>query len=241
MSSETKHDLKRAEPAIARDAPGPTQNLVRILFLHHSVACVQRCLHELEKVRLKVSSDVALTSEQFAERLGSRCFDLILVEYLSHSWRDTQVLDLLRQLKKDIPLIFLAHGLKRETAAEFILNGASDCVEVDNLGHLPIAAHRALKEKALRDQRDRAEKNLRHSEARYRALAENLGYGICQCSIDGRFLEVNDAMINMLGLGSREELLALDLASNVIQDPDQRAQLLGRTVADALVGPLEIE
>jgi diguanylate cyclase (GGDEF)-like protein/PAS domain S-box-containing protein len=135
----------------------------------------------------------------------------------------------------------MVHGLKRETAAEFILNGASDCVEVDNLGHLPIAVHRALKEKALRDQRDRAEKNLRHSEARYRALAGNLGYGICRCSVDGRFLEVNDAMINMLGYGSREELLGLDLACNLIQDPDQRAQLLGRTVADALVDPLEIE
>lgn len=190
-------------------------------------------------MRFKVSADVVVTSEQFAERLCSRCFDLILIEYPSLSWPDTQVLDLLRQLKKDIPLIFLVHGLKRETAAEFILNGASDCVEVDNLGHLPISVHRALKEKTLRDQRDRAEKNLRHSEARYRALAGNLGYGICRCSVDGKFLEVNDAMINMLGFGSREELLALDVASNVIQDPDQQAQLLGRTVAP--VGPLEIE
>jgi DNA-binding NtrC family response regulator len=74
-------------------------------------------------------------------------------------------LDLLRQLKKDIPLIFLVHGLKRETAAEFIPNGAVDCFEADNLGHLPIAVHRALQEKALRDQYDRAEKNLRPSEA----------------------------------------------------------------------------
>jgi diguanylate cyclase (GGDEF)-like protein/PAS domain S-box-containing protein len=241
MSSEIEHHVKRAEPAVARDAFGPTQNLVRILFVHDSVAGVQRCLDELEKARFKVSSDVVVTSGQFAERLRSRYFDLILVEYPSLSWRQTQVLDLRRQLKKDIPLIFLVHGLKRETAAELILSGASDCVEVDNLGHLPIAIHRVLKEKALRDQRDRAEKNLRHSEARYRALAGNLGYGICRCGVDGRFLEVNDAMINMVGFGSREELLALELASSVIQDPNQRAQLLGQTVADALVGPLEIE
>jgi diguanylate cyclase (GGDEF)-like protein/PAS domain S-box-containing protein len=241
MPSETKHALKRTEPAIARVAPGPRQNLVRILIVQHSVAGVQHYLHELESVRFTVSSEVVVTPEQFAERLRSQCYDLILVEYPSLSWRETQVLDLLRQLKKDTPLIFLVHGLKRETAAEFILNGAADCVEVDNLGHLPVAVHRALKEKALRDQCDRAEKNLRHSEARYRALAGNLGYGICRCSVDGRFLEVNDAMINMLGYGSREELLGLDLACNLIQDPDQRAQLLGRTVADALVDPLEIE
>ena len=59
---------------------------------------------------------------------------------------------------RNIPLIFLVHDLKRETAAEFILNGAADCVEVNNIGHLPIAIHRALKEKALRDQRDRERK-----------------------------------------------------------------------------------
>jgi diguanylate cyclase (GGDEF)-like protein/PAS domain S-box-containing protein len=93
----------------------------------------------------------------------------------------------------------------------------------------------------LRDQRDRAEKELRRSEARYRALAGNLSYGICRCSLDGRFLEVNDALMRMLGYGSREELLALDLARDVIQDPDRRAQLLGQTGAGAFVEPIETE
>jgi diguanylate cyclase (GGDEF)-like protein/PAS domain S-box-containing protein len=241
ISSATKLELERAEQASARDAPGTSQNPVRILFVHCSAADVQRYLHELEKVRFTVSSDVVVTPEQFAERLRSQCFDLILAECPSRSWLATQVLELLRQLKKDMPLILLVHGLKRETAAEFILNGAADCIEVDNIGHLPVAVHRALKEKALRDQRDRAEKKLRHSEARYRALAGNLNYGICRCSVDGRFLEVNEAMISMLGYGSREELLALDVACNPIQDSNRRAQLLGRTGADALVDPIEIE
>jgi PAS domain-containing protein len=51
--------------------------------------------------------------------------------------------------------------------------------------------------------RDRAEKKLRHSEARYRALAGNLNYGICRCSVEGRFLEVNEAMTSMFGYGSK--------------------------------------
>jgi PAS domain-containing protein len=228
MSSAIKHDHERAERAAVGDAPEPKQNLVRILFVHCSAADVQRYVCELERVRFTVIPDVVVTPEQFAERLHSRSFDLILAEYPSLGWQETQVLRLLEQLKKDIPLIFLVQDLKRETAAEFILNGAVDCVEVNNIGHLPIAIHRALKEKALRDQRDRAEKKLRLSEARYRALAGNLNYGICRCSVDGRFLEVNEAMTSMLGYGSREELLALDIACNSIQDPNRRAQLLGQ-------------
>jgi diguanylate cyclase (GGDEF)-like protein/PAS domain S-box-containing protein len=198
-------------------------------------------LHELKRMRFTVSSEVVLTPEQFAERLRSESFDLVVAEYPSPSWRATRPVDILRHMKKDIPLIFLVHGLKREIAAEFILNGAADCIEADNIGHLPVAIHRALDEKSLRDQRDRAEKDLRRSEARYRALAGNLSYGICRCSLDGRFLEVNRAMMRMLGYGSRDELLALDLARDVVQDPVKRAQLLGQSSADALADPIEVE
>jgi diguanylate cyclase (GGDEF)-like protein/PAS domain S-box-containing protein len=240
MSSGSEPNPEQVKRASARDAPERRQNLVRILFVHRSVAEVERCLNELSRVRFAVSSEVVVTPEQFAERFRSQLFDLIVAEYPSPDWREKQVLDLLRQMK-DIPLIFLVHGMERETAAEFILKGAADCIEVAGIGHLPVAVHRALDEKALRDQRDRAEKDLRRSEARYRALSGNLSYGICRCSLDGRFLEVNEAMIRMLGYGSREELLALDLARDIIQDPDRRAQLLGLSGADALVDPIEIE
>jgi len=112
---------------------------------------------------------------------------------------------------------------------------------MERIGHLPVAVHRALDEKALRDQRDRAEKELRRSEARYRALAGNLSYGICRCGLDGRFLEVNEAMMRMLGHESREEVLALDLAREIIQDSGKRTQLLGQTGGDARADPIEIQ
>ncbi len=171
----------------------------------------------------------------------SKAFDLVVAEYPSPNWRETQALDVLHEMKKDIPLIFLVYDLKRETAAKFILRGVSDCIEIDRIGHLPVAVHRALDGKALRDQRDRAERDLRRSEARYRALAGNLSYGICRCGLDGGFLEVNEAMIRMLGYESRDELLALDLARDIIQDPGGRAQLLGQSGASAQVEPFEIE
>src|SRR5207253_2968897 len=243
MSLKSRPDLEQVERAAAFDALGLSRNLVRILFVHRFPAEIEHCLYELKKVRFTVSSDIAVTPEQFAERLRAKPFDLVVAEHPSPNWQETQALDILREMKKDIPVIFLVYGLKRETAAKFILKGVSDCVEMDRISHLPVAVHRALDEKALRDQRDRAEKDLRRSEARYRALAGNLSYGICRCSLDGRLLEINEAMMRILGYGSREELLALDLdfTRDIIQDPGRRAQLLGQSGADALVGPIEIE
>jgi diguanylate cyclase (GGDEF)-like protein/PAS domain S-box-containing protein len=229
------------ERSSALDALGLKRNLVRILFVHRFLAEVEHCLYELKKVRFLVSSDVVVTPAQFAERLRSEPYDLVVAEHPSPNWQETQALDLLREMKKDIPIIFLVYGLKREAAAEFILRGVADCIEMDRIGHLPVAVHRALDEKALRDQRDRAENDMRRSEARYRALAGNLSYGICRCSLDGTFLEVNEAMIRMLGYGSRKELLAEDPARDMIQDPGMRAKLLGQSSVDAPAEPVEIE
>jgi hypothetical protein len=90
-----KLDHELAEPTVARDAAGPKQNLVQILFVHCSAADVQRYVHELERVRFTVIPDAIGTSDQLFERLHSRSFDLILAEHPSLGWEQTQVLELL--------------------------------------------------------------------------------------------------------------------------------------------------
>ncbi len=241
MSPKSKPDLQQVERVSALEALGLRRTLVRILFVHRFPQKVERCLDELKKARFVVSPDVVETPGQFAEQLRSKPFDLVIAEHPIPNWEETQVLDVLRDVRKDIPVIFLVNELKREAAAKFILKGVSDCMELDRISHLPVAIHRALDEKALRDQRDRAEKDLRRSEARYRALAGNLSYGICRCGLDGAFLEVNEAMIRMLGSESKEEVLAQGLACEILQDPFRRAQLLGHSDANTEVDPIEME
>jgi diguanylate cyclase (GGDEF)-like protein/PAS domain S-box-containing protein len=214
---------------------------LHILFVHSHAAEVERCLQELDKVHFTVSAEIVSTPDEFSERLGANVYDLVVAEFPSPNWQETQALELLYRSKRQIPLIFVGRILQRETVAEFITRGAYDCIEMGHIGHLPVAVHRALDEKALRDERDRAENGLRHSEARYRALAGNLSYGICRCDLDGKFLEVNEAMVKMLGYASKEELLAVNLVSALIQDADNRAQLLGQSGQQGLVDPIEIE
>jgi diguanylate cyclase (GGDEF)-like protein/PAS domain S-box-containing protein len=214
---------------------------LHILFVHSQVAEVERCLQELNKVHFTVSAEVVVTLEEFSERLGSHAYDLVVAELPSPDWQETQALELLHRSKRQIPLIFVGGTLQRETVAEFITRGADDCIEMGHIGHLPIAVHRALQEKELRDERDRAQNGLRHSEARCRALAGNLSYGICRCDRNGKFLEVNEALVKMLGYASKEELLGVNLASGLIQDPGKRAQLLDQPDRRGSVDPLEIE
>jgi diguanylate cyclase (GGDEF)-like protein/PAS domain S-box-containing protein len=233
--------LQHNERTPALDGLGSRKHLLRILFVHGSLTDIERCLHELKRVGFTVSSDVVVTPEQFADRLHSQCFDLVLAQYPNSNWRGTQVLDCLRQLNKAIPLIYLVYFLKRETVADLILKGACDCIEMGNISHLPVAIHRAQDELALREARNRAEKELRQSEARYRALAGNPNYGICRCNLDGRFLEVNDTMTKMLGYSSREELLAMNLGNDIAQNTVRCKQLFEQLGQGGAVDPIEME
>ena len=74
--------------------------------------------------------------------------------------------------------------------------------------------------------RKRVEEALRRSEARYRELLENTPYGVYHATWDGRFIDVNPALVSMLGYPSKEELMAVNLATGVYHSPDDRAQLI---------------
>jgi len=237
MGSSPQARLKRDVPTGSEARHPP----LHILFVHSHATAVERCLLELDEVHFTVTAEIVVTPEEFSDRLGSDAFDLVVAEYPSPHWRETQALELLQASKRHIPLIFVSGAVQRESVAELVTKGAYDCIEMDHIGHLPVAIRRALDEKTLRDERDRAQNGLRHSEARYRALTGNLSYGICRCRLDGDLLEVNEAMVKMLGYASKQELLAVNLASDLIQDPGKRAQFLQQLDSRGLVDPVELE
>jgi PAS domain S-box-containing protein len=70
--------------------------------------------------------------------------------------------------------------------------------------------------------RKRAEEALRESEEKYRKLIETMQDGVYRSSHEGKFLEVNPAMVKMLGYDSKEELLAIDIKSQLYCAPEDR-------------------
>ena len=62
----------------------------------------------------------------------------------------------------------------------------------------------------------------REVERRYRELFDNIQEGLYFSSPEGRFVEVNDALVRMLGYNSREELLNVDIAAQIYTSPAQR-------------------
>src|ERR1700678_2953169 len=241
MSPTSRDRVKQPEPATVLNGSANRRLPLRILFVNKVIADVEHCVQELRRANFRVTADGVLTTEGFAARLKAKYYDVVLAECPCPNGQGRRELEMLRLRERQIPCIFLIRTLQPETVAELITSGAADCVSMDHLGHLPVAVRRALNENHLREERDRTEKRLRHSEARYRALVGNLIYGICRCNIKGKFLDVNPALATMLGYASREELLAVNLAADVLGDPTKRAQLLGRPAQLNGGDPLETE
>lgn len=61
----------------------------------------------------------------------------------------------------------------------------------------------------------------REAERRYRELFDNIQEGLFFSTPEGRFVEVNDAMVQMLGYDSREELLQIDIPTQLYSSPEQ--------------------
>jgi diguanylate cyclase (GGDEF)-like protein/PAS domain S-box-containing protein len=241
MPSASRDRIKQAALPVVLNEPASRRASLRVLFVHRDAGNIECCLQELRRAHFKVSADVILTPQQFAGRLKSKYYDIVLVEYPSPNWRGPEALEILNLRDRRIPCIYLTDTAQLETVAELIAEGAADCVGMDHVGHLPVSVRRALSENNLREERDQTEKKLRHSEARYRALVGNLAYGMCRCNDKGKFLDVNQALVTMLGYATREELLAANHAADMLCDASKKAQLLGDSAEQNGAGPLEIE
>lgn len=71
-------------------------------------------------------------------------------------------------------------------------------------------------------ERSKNEFALKQSEEKYRDLVEKMPDGVYKSSHEGKFLEINSALVKMLGYSSKEELYAIDIKNDLYFQPSDR-------------------
>ncbi len=212
-----------------------------VLFVHLDAEAVDCCLQELKNGQFTVVSDFVLNLRQCIERLHSHSYDVIVVEYPSPSCKSPQAVQLLQQLMRQLPIIFVTPGLEMSSIAKLAELGSFECVAQEHLAHLPMAVRRALNAKKMRDELEEARKALQHSQSLYRALVDNPAYGIFQCDAEGELRNVNQALVTMLGYDSKEELLAANRTSAIISNILKSAPFKGNSGERQQIEPVEMD
>ena len=100
------------------------------------------------------------------------------------------------------------------------IHAASQGPPSRGVGAMGISSAQLQTVHVLKDITDR-----REAERRYRELFDNIQEGIYVSTPQGRFVEVNDALVRILGYGSRDEVLQLDIPTQVYFSPQRRQEL----------------
>jgi PAS domain S-box-containing protein/diguanylate cyclase (GGDEF)-like protein len=179
-----------------------------VLLVEDSADDAELCLRALRKAQPEVRCDVVKTPEEFSDRLHANTYDVVLADYTLGMWTGVDALNIMRNKGQEIPFILVTGAIGEQEAVECIKRGMADYILKDRLERLPVAILRALEQKSLRDERQRAEQSLRESEEQFRTLAEAIPAAtFVEQETHCRY--VNSAAERITGY-SREELLAMN-------------------------------
>ena len=207
---------------------------LRVLFVEHTAGDVELAIAELRRSGFEAEVTVVSNAADFLARLAGETYDIVLADYRLPGWTGLEALKAMQDAGHDVPLILVTGTLGEEAAVESIKLGVSDYVLKDNMQRLSMVVRRALEERALRE-------HSRESEERYRSLVENATYGIYRVTPEGVFLDVNGALAHMLGYGSTEELMALNIGDAVFRNPADRDMMQAMYLRDGRVSGMEVE
>jgi PAS domain S-box-containing protein len=167
------------------------------------------------------------TTETFVAAIAEKRWDLIISDYIMPNLDGLTALRLLRETGIDIPFIVISGMIDDQVAAAAMEAGAHDYVMKGNLVRLGPAIRRELLQAKMRQDRRRAQQELRASEEQYRSLVEQSLQGILIVQANPLHIPfANPTCSQMFGLTS-EEITALspDEIQQMIH-PEDRSTLL---------------
>jgi len=148
---------------------------LRILYLEDEPRDAELVQATLEAEGIPCQITRIETQPDFVASLEPGGFDLVLADYTLPSFDGLSALKIARQMRPEIPFIFLSGTMDEEVAIEAVKMGATDYVFKTRLSRIVPSVQRALREAEERSERKRAEDALRRNET-YLAEAQRLSH-----------------------------------------------------------------
>jgi PAS domain S-box-containing protein len=189
---------------------------LNVLLVEDNPDDAELCLRVLRKAQFDIQADIVKTQDEFAERLRTATYDVILADYNLGSWTGMDALKLLYKEKPDIPLILVTGALGDQAAVECVKSGVSDYILKDRMERLPFAIVRAIEEKALLNERRRAEHLLEESETKFRLITEAIPVAVF-IEQDSQCCYANRAAARITGY-NHQELLGMSFYQLIPSD-----------------------
>ncbi|MCD4785128.1 MAG: PAS domain S-box protein [Candidatus Eremiobacteraeota bacterium] len=208
---------------------------IRILILEDVPADYDLLVHEVRKAGIVFISKRVETREDFLRELDEFAPDIILSDYKLPGFDGMSALRLKNEHAPSTPFIIVTGSINEEVAVECIKAGSDDYELKENLIRLFPAIKKALENKQIKDNKERAETALQESEGRFRAMMEQSPIAVQMMTPDGRIVQVNDAYLKLWGF-TPQVMQQVYSEYNILQDEQVRSLGLMPYIERAFAG-----
>ncbi len=215
---------------------------IRILYMEDDPGLARLVQKHLERAGYVV--DLAYDGQQGLAMFESASYDVVAVDQSMPVQEGLQVVRALAERGPLPPTIMVTGRGSERIAVEAMKLGVSDYIVKDVEGGflklLPSIIDRALHRQHLAQERERALEALRRSETRYRSLFDRVPVGLYRSQPDGKMLDVNPALIDMLGYPDRETILSAN-AVEIYVNPEDRQRWQAIIAREGVVRDFEAQ
>jgi diguanylate cyclase (GGDEF)-like protein/PAS domain S-box-containing protein len=178
---------------------------LRILLIEDSLEDTELTVRELKRGGLEFDWQRVDTELALARACSEFEPTMVLSDYAMPGFDGLSALRLVRELRPEVPFIFVSGTIGEETAIQSLRSGANDYILKSNLSRLPTAVKRALRDAAEGAQRLETEEALR---LRDRAVEASVNPVLIVSATDPAMpiVYVNHAFEQVTGY-SRDEML----------------------------------
>jgi PAS domain S-box-containing protein len=203
--------------------------IIHILYIEDNPTDAQMVQGKLEAAGIACRITRVQSYDEFNAALRQDELDLVLADYRLPMCDGMSALRRVRELRPEIPFIFVSGTMGEEAAIEALTQGATDYVLKQNMMRLESAVRRAMQETQSRQEHKRMVKALADSEAAYRQIVGTANEGIWVIGPDTMTTFVNARMAEMLGCAG-EEMIGRPLTDFMFEEdgPDHERKMANR-------------
>ena len=197
--------------------PDNLKDLMRILMVEDVSADAELELRELRRAGLHFSARIVEIETDFRKELESFDPHVILSDFSLPRFNGMEALSISRELRPDIPFIFVSGTIGEENAVAALKNGATDYVLKTNLKRFAPAVVRAVEEARERKARLAAERRAKDTEYYFSLFMRHLPAAAFTKDPQGRFTFANPTFEELTGKTNGQ---LIGLTSHDLYPPD---------------------
>lgn len=190
---------------------------INIIFVEENIFDVGLVWEQLNKEQFKFRKKLVDNKHDLIDAIEKSEPDLIISAYMMTNLTGLEALAIRNEYSPVLPFIFVTGLINETVAVECMKAGADDYLIKRNLSRLGETVKSAIRKKEILLQKNHAEKMLKESEEKYRAMVEHSPDAVIVHAWN-RILFANPTTLKLLGAESFDEIKDIDLGRFVHPD-----------------------